>query len=334
MAISTTGLFQKGGLSLVREQVKTVPDFQKGEQSMSTKQLVPRILMVLLLAGVLGAAPVYAGSAVIGSVAGSLNATVGGQALVPNSVIFSGDSLQVRDGAAVIALENGSRMAFGRETEASFLRGSSGVEVLLGRGDVSMYQSDGRMGLAVKAGEYEVRPATGYKTLGEVAMLNGLVTVTSKEGPLKVEGSGQTVEVAQGKTITLGTKTARAPLPQTGGSQNLGGNNTLLIAGALGAGVVAAILAGVAMSRAGDANSEASAATAAANAANSTAAAAESAANAANSTAGQAANNANNAGCALNTFNQNTFGSEYPSPYTPIAPYTCPALSISPAVRR
>jgi len=292
---------------------------------MSTKQLVPRALMVLLLAGLLGAAPAFAGSAIIGSVAGSLNATVGGQALVPNSVIFSGDSLQVRDGAAVIALENGSRMAFGRETEASFLRGSSGVEVLLGHGDVSMYQSDGRMGLAVKAGEYEVRPATGYKTLGEVAMLNGLVTVTSKEGALKVEGSGQTIEVAQGKTITLGTKTARAPLPQTGGSQSLGGGSTYLEAGALAAGALAAILAGVAISKANDATDAANSATSAANGANTTASAAESAANAANSTATNAANNANLAGCALNTYNNEIYGlGGYPSPYTPPTGYTCP----------
>jgi len=293
-----------------------------------------RVTMIVL-AALVAAAPVFAGSAVIGSVAGSLNATIGGQALVPNSVIFSGDSLQVRDGAAVIALENGSRMAFGRETEASFLRGSSGVEVLLGRGDVSLYQADDRTGVAVKAGEYEVRPATGYKTLGEVAMLNGLVTVTSKQGALKVEGSGQTIEVAQGKTVTLGTKTARAPVPQTGGSQSLGGGNTLLEAGALGAGVVAAILAGIGMSRANDAKSNASAAAAAANAANSTAAAAESAASAAGSTAAQAANNANAAGCALNVAFEELYGvGTYPSPYTPIAPYTCPAVSVTPHSRR
>jgi hypothetical protein len=284
---------------------------------------------MIVFAALVAAAPVFAGSAVIGSVAGSLNATVGGQALAPNSVIFSGDSLQVKDGAAVIALENGSRMAFGRDTEASFLRGSNGVEVLLGRGDVSMYQSDGRLGVAVKAGEYEVKPATGYKTLGEVAMLNGLVTVTSKEGALKVEGGGQTIEVAQGKAITLGTKTARAPVPQTGGSQNLGGNNTLLIAGALGAAVAAAILAGISESNANDAKSEASAATAAANAANSTAAAAESAANAATSAATNAANNANNAGCALNYFSIDIYGEGAPSPYTPISPYTCPAVGVA-----
>lgn len=274
-------------------------------------------VMMIAFAVLLAAAQAFAGSAVIGSVAGSLNATVGGQALVPNSVIFSGDSLQVRDGAAVIALENGSRMAFGRETEASFLRGSSEVEVLLGHGDVSMYQSDGRMGLAVKAAEYEVRPATGYKTLGEVAMLNGLVTVTSKEGALKVEGNGQTIQVAQGKTVTLGTKTARAPMPQTGGSQNLGGGSTLLEAGALGAGVAAAILAGVAISKADNATSAANSASSAASAANATAAAAESAAT-------NAANNANLAGCALNTFNFDVFGNTYPSPYTPPTGYSCP----------
>ncbi|HUI42789.1 MAG TPA: hypothetical protein VL523_12555, partial [Terriglobia bacterium] len=89
---------------------------------------------MILLLGLLTVAPVYAGSAVVGSVAGSLNATVGGQALVPNTVIFSGDSLQVRDGAAVVALENGNRMAFGRETEASFLREANAVEVVLGQG--------------------------------------------------------------------------------------------------------------------------------------------------------------------------------------------------------
>jgi hypothetical protein len=282
-------------------------------------------VITIVLAALVAQAPAFAGSAVIGSVAGSLNATVGGQALVPNSVIFSGDSLQVRDGAAVIALENGSRMAFGRETEASFLRGSSGVEVLLGRGDVSMYQSDGRMGIAVKAGEYEVRPATGYKTLGEVAMLNGLVTVTSKEGALKVEGGGQTIEVAQGKTITLGVKTARAPLPQTGGSQNLGGGSTLLEAGALAAGAVAAILAGVAISKADDATSAANSAASAANAANTTATAAESAANAANSAATNAANNANLAGCALDTINEEIYGvGVLPSPYLPPTGYSCP----------
>ncbi len=45
--------------------------------------------------------------------------------------------------------------------------------------------------------------------------------VTAKDGTLRVNENGKTVEVAQGKTIALQPKTARAP--QTGGSQKLGG---------------------------------------------------------------------------------------------------------------
>ena len=291
-----------------------------------SKKHTARALIMLLLLGVMAAAPLYAGSAVVGSVAGSLNATVGGQALAPNTVIFSGDSLQVKDGAAVIALANGNRMALGRETEASFLRETNAVEVMLAHGNVSMYQADGRTGLAVKAGDYEIAPAGGYKTLGEVAMLNGVVTVTSKQGSLKVDGNGRTLQVAQGKSITLSTTTARTPAPQTGGSQKLGSStDELLDVGALAAGVAAAILAGVAISRADDANTSAQSAATAANAAGAAANSAISAANAANSSALQAAENANLAGCALNTWNTQLYGpGVYPSPYTPPAGYTCP----------
>jgi len=291
---------------------------------MSTMQRALQTLLRVGLLTALAAAPMYAGSAVVGSVAGSLNATVGGQALVPNTVIFSGDSLQVKDGAAVIALENGNRMAFGRETEASFLRESDAVEVVLGHGDVSMYQADQRTGLRVKAGDYEVTPASGYKTLGEVAMLNGVVTVTSKEGTLKVAGAGRTVEVAQGKTLTLGTKAARAP--QTGGSQKLGGNtDELLAAGALAAGAVAAILAGISISRADDAKSAAEEANSTAASAASAASAAASAASAADSDAIAAGNNANLAGCAIDILTEDYFGAGVvPSPYTPPSPFTCP----------
>lgn len=293
---------------------------------MSKKQCTLRTLIMLLLLGVMAAAPVYAGSAVIGSVAGSLNATVGGQTLAPNTVIFSGDSLQVKDGAAVIALDNGNRMAFGRETEASFLREANAVQVLLERGNVSMYQADGRTGLTVKAGDYQIAPAAGYKTLGEVAMLNGIVTVTSKQGALKVNGSGRTLDVPQGKSITLTTTTNRTPAPQTGGSQKLGSDtDELLDVGALAAGVVAAILAGIAISRADDAKTSADSATSAANAAAAAANSATSAATAAGSSAAQSATNANLAGCALNTFNNEEYGyGVFPSPYTPPAGYTCP----------
>jgi hypothetical protein len=297
---------------------------KKGAEIMSSRLRIP--LWVVLM-GMLASVPVFAGSAVIGSVAGSLNASVGGQTLLPNTVIFSGDSLQVKDGAAVVALENGSRMAFGRNTVASFLRETNAVTVLISQGNVSLFHPDDRVGVQVKAGDVSIEAARGYKTLGDVAMANGAVVVTSKEGTLRVQSEGKTIEVAKGQTVTVGQKTARAP--QAGGSQKLGGTSDLLAGGALAAGGVAAILAGIGMSRAGNARDNAAAANSTAASALSAANAATSAASAAGSSATDAANNANSVGCALNDFNAETYNVS-PSPYTPMAPYTCPALTVTP----
>src|SRR2546428_1911435 len=141
-----------------------------------------RVCFFALVLGVMGAVPLLGGSAVVGSVAGSMNATIGGQALLPNTTIFSGDSLQVNDGVAVVAIDNTSRMVFGRETTVSFLRGADEVTVLLSRGNLSMYHPEDGVGLRVKVGEVSIVPAQGFKTLGEVAMMDGSVLVTAKEG--------------------------------------------------------------------------------------------------------------------------------------------------------
>ena len=182
---------------------------------MSGKKSAMRLAMLVLLAAAV-AMPMYAGSAVIGSVAGAKDATVGGQALVPSTTLFSGDSLQVEEGVAVIALGEGSRMVFGHQTQASFLREGEGVTVLLGGGNVSMYQPEAGVGMKVKAGTVTVAPEKGFKTLGEVAMLNGAVVVTAKEGKLRVEGHGPAMEVAKGKTVTLKAEGAASPAPQAG----------------------------------------------------------------------------------------------------------------------
>jgi len=292
------------------------------------KGLTSRALLFVLLLG-FASIPAFAGSAVVGSVAGSMNATLGGQPLLPNSAIFSGDSLKVKDGATVIALASGSRLVFGRETEARFLREGNGVTVLLGEGSVSVYHPEGSAEVRVKANNVSIAPAPGFKTLGEVAMLNGAIVVTSKEGSLRVEGNGSPVEVATGKTVTIGSRTARAPRPQGAGGQGLGGGgSTALEAGALGAGAAAAILAGIGISRANDARD-------AANAANATAAKADAdavaAANTADADAKAATDAANTAaadavavGCALNNLSDQ-LGTA--SPYTPPSGTTCPPFS-------
>lgn len=271
-----------------------------------------RIMLYLLLLGIVGAAPIFAGSAAIGTVAGSLNATVSGQALLPNSTVFNGDQLQVKDGAAVIALMNGSRMTLGSQTQAQFFRETDGVSVALAKGNVSMYHPAKGSDLAVNAEKWSITPGKGYKTVGEVAMLNGAVVVTTKEGSLHVAGNGQTMDVAQGKTVTLLSK--NAAMPQTGTSQKLVSGNTGLEAATLGVAGVGAVLAGIAMSRAGNARD-------AANAATTQAAAATSAATAASSAATAAAANANHAGCAINVV-ANKNGEA--SPYAPPTGFTCP----------
>lgn len=267
----------------------------------------------LLLLGLVATVPSFAGSAVVGSVAGSSNATVGGQALLPNAVIFSGDSLQVKDGVAVVAVGKTGRMVLGRETVASFLRDAEDVTILLSQGNVSLFHPDDSVGMRVKAGDISVLPSKGFKTLGEVAMLDGSLIVTAKDGSLRVEGYGQTVNVAKGQTIKVATHAQRAPQKGAAGAGPHMTSSSALQWSSLGAGVASSVLSGVALSRAGDAKTAAQAATTAANSAST---AASSAASAATS----AENTANASGCALNIVANSL---DLPSPFTP-ASGSCP----------
>ena len=261
-----------------------------------------RVSLLVLLVVLTASVSAFGGSAVVGSVAGSMNATMGGQALLPNTTVFSGDSLTVKDGAAVVAVGPGSRLVFGRETVASFLRETGEVTVLLGQGNVSLYRAAEGVGLRVKVGEVSILPAGGFKTLGEVALLNGAVVVTAKEGKLRVEGSGPAVEVVKGKTITLSAREARSPQGGAAGSGSGAtrvGTSTMLQLTSIAVAGASAVVAGVAISRAADANDSARAAEAAALAAQET---------------------ANRLGCALDA----AFPDVSPSPYTPPPGMTCP----------
>jgi hypothetical protein len=238
-----------------------------------------------------------------------MNATIGGQALLPNTTIFSGDSLTVKDGAAVVAVGLGSRLVFGRETVASFLRDPGEVTVLLGQGNVSLYAAEG-VGLRVKVGEVSVLPAAGYKTLGEVALLNGTVVVTAKEGKLRVEGKGPAVEVVKGKTITVLARSPQGGATGAGSGAARMSTSTALQLASIAAGGISTVLSGVAISRAGDARDAAADAVATASSAIAAAETAQAAAEAAQEAA-------NEAGCALNDL--------YPdlSPYKPPTGMSC-----------
>jgi len=284
---------------------------------MLSKHRIVSLSLCLVVLGLVSAVPVFAGSALVGLVAGSMNATMGGQTLLPNTTLFSGDSLQVKDGVAVVALGSASRIVFGRDTVASFLRDSNEVTVLLGQGSVSVFHAEDTTGVRVKVGDVSVVPVSGFKTLGEVATLNGAIVVTAKEGMLRVEGNGQVVNVAKGKTITVAP---RASAPQGGGNAPSGHHTSgATLWGVTGTvlGGTAIILGAIAESKASTASDNASSAASAAAAAASTAAAALSAADAA---ASAAAAEANALGCALNIL-ANEEGKA--SPYTPPSGESC-----------
>ena len=192
----------------------------------------PRLALLLLLLGMAVTVSAQAGSTAIGSVAVGRNASVSGQGLLPNTTIFSGDSLRVSDGVAVIALGSNNRLIFGRDTSASFLLDSRGVTVLLSQGNVSMLHPTDGTPLRVKAGEISINPAPGLKTFADIAVLEGSVVITAKEGALQVEDHGTTRNVAKGQTIVIALEAAK-------------GNGGAVATSAVGGGIATGSVGGV-----------------------------------------------------------------------------------------
>ena len=288
---------------------------------MLVKKLSVYLTLCLLTLGITFAVPAFGGSAVVGSVATSTNAMVGGQAVLPNTTLFSGDVLQVKNGVAMVTLGTSSHVAFGRDTVASFLRDSSEVTVLLGQGNVSVFHAEDTMGVRVKVGNVSVVPVPGFKTLGEVAMLNGTMVVTAKEGMLRVEGNGQAVNVVKGKTVTV-HPSASAPQQGSGGNNPPGGLTPKVVMPNRWP-IPTAILGGVAIYFLADAWEDLGEfPSSVPAAASSAAAAALGAVSAANAAASAAAASNNAIGCALNTLASEQDVSPV---YTPPAGETCPS---------
>jgi hypothetical protein len=133
-------------------------------------------------------------------------------------------------------------------------------------------------------------------------MLNGSIVITAKDGSLNVEDHGATKNVAKGQTIVLSPMTA----DHKGGAGWGGGDDIVWHVAILGAAGAAAVLSGIAMSRAGDANTSAQNASSNAAAAASNAAAAASQAAAAASAANAAAINSE---CVLDLASTGTYTS-------------------------
>jgi len=276
-----------------------------------------RLFLVLLVSAVCSL-PVYAGSAVVGSVAGSVNATISGQAILPNTTVLNGDSLQVREGMAVVSLGKGSRMIFGRETVASFLRESEEVTVLMSRGNVAVYHPAEGNAMLIKVGEAAITPAPGFATQGEIAMLGDSVVVTAREGTLRVQSNGRTTEVTKGKSLSVSTRTARSSAPTgPGGMGGLGGGlSTGLQVATVGGGAAATGLGAKGISDLGSTNTLLGQT-------NSNLTSSTSTLNNASSSSSNTGSSSNSTGCAVNTIN-GTLAPGSASPYTPPSGTTCP----------
>lgn len=179
----------------------------------------------------------------VGSLVGSRYVTLDGQMALPRSTVLNGDRIEVRNnGVAMVALDHGNRMVLGRGTDASFTRDADGVMVSMASGNMSLFHPQASDPFRVRTGDVTVIPEPGYKTLGEIATVRGLLVVTAKDGVLQVEKSGTTRKVAQGKTITISTTADRAPAPGPPGNRHMKHVATESVAIGLG---VAALTLGI-----------------------------------------------------------------------------------------
>jgi hypothetical protein len=155
-------------------------------------------------------------------------------------------------------------MVFGRDTIASFLREPNEVTVLLRQGNISLFHPDDSVAVRVKAGDVSVTPEAGFKSLGEIAMLDGYLVIASNEGALLVDNGDQTLRVVKGKLLTITSRLAQAP--QAAGTKpsksrwhiNWAGNRIKEVT--VGVSAVSAIISGVAIRNASDATWDANSA--------------------------------------------------------------------------
>ena len=207
----------------------------------------------------------------VGQVTLTQATTLDGRPVKAQTTVFSGDTLAVGEGVAVLVFGSGSQIRLGSDTVASFVKEGDAITVQLEKGIVSI--SSAKDGLIkVTATGVEITPVGGFKTIGHIAMLGatpGSLSVTAREGSLKISRPGSNpVTVTSGSTITIRTQAAAgAPAPQGGSGGALAAAAVALSGGAL-------ITSAVAASKAGDDD-----ATSAATAAYSAATAAYSAAN-------------------------------------------------------
>jgi hypothetical protein len=195
---------------------------------------IRKLAPTAVIAAVLGVTSqsVFAAS-VIGVVTESSKASIGGSPALRGQTVLSGDSLRVGDGAAVILLAPATTITLRRDTQVSFQREQDGSTIaLLAQGDLSFSHNGGNPDFSVRTRNVTVRPASHLRTLGVVTIREGALTIAAASGSVRLEESGQPMEIPEGKAVRLqaGSDTSSGtatPSGSTGGSTggSSGGHN-------------------------------------------------------------------------------------------------------------
>jgi len=203
------------------------------------KQLAPTAVIGLVLG--VTSQNVFAAS-VIGVVTESSKASIGGSPVLRGQTVLSGDSLLVGEGAAVILLApttataRATTVTLRRDTQVSFQREPDGSTIaLLARGDLSFSHNSGNPDFGVRTGNVTIRPASQLRTVGVVTISEGSLTIAAASGSVRLEESGQPMEIPEGKAVRLqagsqsGSDTTAgttAPTGTTGGTTGPNGGTT------------------------------------------------------------------------------------------------------------
>ncbi len=188
---------------------------------------------------------------VIGTVQFQGNVLINGAGSPSNATLFSGDTISVPAGApALLTTADGARIELRPNSEARFVAGATGTEVLLKQGAVRVQTAQPGQAAVLIEGLL-ARSLEKAPTLFEVARQDKKVDVTSGRGNVEISGLvGGPITVAAGKRATLEARpksTGKDQPPATGaGSDAYAGipewGWVLIILGAT-AGLVGGILA-------------------------------------------------------------------------------------------
>ena len=170
-----------------------------------------RLTIVFLLCSAISGLPSTAGSMIVGSAIAGSHAMVAEREMRPGATILNGDRVQVADGTALVSLEDGSRMTLGSNTVLSFETQPRGVKGVLEKGTVDFFHPATDSPTRLEIADVEVVPGSGFETFGAIAMTGDTLIVVTSKGSLRIQGGGESVDVPEGKMITLHSHPARAP---------------------------------------------------------------------------------------------------------------------------